>query len=271
MTSERPQPELDRLSTLAALLLLTFGLVRIIDLPSTTFDLTALGLVVSISINSRSIMLALAVALSVVGADWLAQTHPRAPGGRRAIERWILPCLAAIGIGTLLTRIPEGPGLWLALVLAAAVLMTVFLAEFVAIDPEDRRRPVAAVGLEALSYLLLLELAFSLRLLGVRAIFAVPAQLLAGTATAWRLLRLRQPSRRVLAYGVVIGWGLAQMDWGLHYLPLLPLQGALLLTLFFYLGVGASGAILSGDPLSDRLPEYGVVCLLGLAAILGLA
>lgn len=270
MSTESPQPEVDRLSTLAALLLLTFGLIRVIELPSTSFDLTALGLVVPITFNSRSIMLALAVGLSVVGADWLAQTHPRAPAGRRAIERWILPGLASIGIGTLLTRIPEGIGLWLALILAAAVLMSVFLAEFVAIDPEDHRRPLAVIGLEALSYLLLLELSFSMRLLGLRAVFAVPALLLAASATAWRLLRLHQPQRHVLAYGAVIGWGLAQLHWGLHYLPLLPLEGALLLTLFFYLSLGATGAVLGGDPLSDRLPEYALVCLAGLAAILAM-
>lgn len=271
MATERPQPDLDRLSTLAALVLLTYGLVRVIELPTLGLDLTGLGMVIPLSINTRTIMLALAAALAVVGSDWLAEAHPMAPRGRGAIEHWILPGLASYGFGTLLTRVPEGPTLWIGLILAAVALVAVFVAEFIAIDPGDPRRRMALVGLEALAYLLLLQVAFSIRLLNLRGVFSIPILLGSGSAIAWRLLRLRQPAKRVLLHGSSVGWGLAQLGWALHYLPLPPLRGALLLTLAFYVALGLGDAALEGPRLSRRAAEYGLIGALGLGAILVLS
>ncbi len=268
VATERPQPDLDRLSTLAALLLLTYGLVRIIELPTLGLDLTLLGLVIPLTLNTRTVMLALAAALTVVGADWLAEAHPQAPQGRKAIEHWILPGLASFGSGVLLTRVPEGSALWIGLVVTAVALMAVFVAEFIAIDPDDPRRRTALVGLEALAYLLLLQITFSIRLLNLRGVFALPILFGGGAAIAWRLLRLRQPTRRVLLHGASIGWGLAQIGWALHYWPLPPLQGALILTLAFYIGLGLAATILEAATLRHRALEYSLIGLLGMVAIL---
>lgn len=253
---------------MAALVLLSYGMVRVIDLPTISYDLSALGVVIPVTLNTRSAMLALAAALAVVGADWLAASHPRAPSGAGAYARWILPGLAAIGIGSLLTRLPEGGPLWIGLGLAAALLMAVFVAEYITIDREDPRRNLAAMGLEALSYLLLLEFAFSVRVLEWRAVFAVPALFAASGAIAWRLLRLRLPDSRSWLFATTVGWGIGQLAWALHYLPIPPLRGALLLLLSFYLAMAFVVAVLRGQPLARRLLEYGVISAMGLIAIL---
>jgi hypothetical protein len=271
VSNQHPNPDIDRLSTLAALVLLSYGMVRVIDLPTISFELSALGVVIPVMLNTRSAMLALAAALAVVGADWLAASHPHVSSGRPDVARWVLPGLAALGIGSLLTRLPEGGPLWIGLGLAAALLMTVFVAEFTTIDPDDPRRNVAAMGLEALSYLLLLEFAFSVRLLNWRAVFAVPALIVASGALAWRLLRLRLPEARSWLFALMVGWGIGQLAWALHYLPIPPLRGALLILLAFYLVMAFVVAVLQEQGLARRLLEYGLISALGLIAILTLA
>ena len=271
MTDDLPQPDLDRLSVLAALVILAYGLTRVIELPTLAGQLSAFGLLVPLSLDTRSMMLILAAALVVVGADWLTQSHPAAGEGRYAFERWIIPTIAALAVGALLTRLPEGPVLWIGLPLAAGLLITVFVAEFIAIGQQDPRRPWAARALELLALLLLLQGNFFLRLAGVRAVFIIPGMLLVASALAWRLFLLRQPDRRPRIHALAVGWGVAQLAWGLHYWPLPPLQGSLLLVLAFYLSFTTARDVLESRQLAERWPEYALVGGAGLVLILLLA
>ena len=109
VTDDLPQPQLDHLSSLAALVLLAYGLVRIINLPTLSTDISLFGLVIPLTINTRLIMLSLAAALAVVGADWLVRSHPGAAFDGPPMRHWIIPGLAALGVGGLLTRLPSGP------------------------------------------------------------------------------------------------------------------------------------------------------------------
>lgn len=263
----RHQPDLDRLSTLTALVLLVYGLVRVLRLPTLTIEVAGLALLIPITINTRNVMLLLAAALTVIGADWLAMSHPLAERRGRQYEAWIVPGLAALAIGGFVTRLPEGPALWAGLILAASSLIAVLVAEYLVIDAQDPRYRLAARGLEALAYFLLFQGFFTLRASGVRAVFLVPASLLATAAVSWRLLRLWLPQTRSLLYAVVVGWATGQIAWGLHYWPLPPAQEALLLVILFYLLNGLLGQHLRGSLSPGRLAEYAVVGLLGGAAI----
>ena len=271
VSDERPLPDLDRLSTLAALILLAFALARIIQLPSLELEVSAFNLLIPLTINTRNIMLMLAALLSVVGADWLVQSHPQAPTGRRAVERWILPGLTALGIGSLLTRLSEGWPLWIGLVLTTLLLLGVFLAEYLTIDPKDPRRIAAAHGLELLAYMLVLGTAFTFRLMDLRVIFLAPASFAASTSVAWRLFRLRMPHTRSLAHAAVAGWGFGQLAVSLHYWPMPPVQGSLLLILYFYLAVAFIGEVVRGSMNKGRGIELSIIGALGVAGILLLA
>jgi hypothetical protein len=271
VTEQSPLPDLDRLSTLAALILLIFGLARIIDLPSFRFEFSLFSILVPISFNTRSVMLLLAAGLSVVGADWLVEAHPRAASGRRAVERWILPGLTALGIGSLLTRLSEGWQLWLGLLLTTLLLLAVFLAEYLTIDPEDPRRSLASTGLELLAYVLMFGTAFSFRVIDLRLVFLIPAALVASGAVAWRLFRLQQPEKRSLNQAAVAGWGFCQLAIGLHYWPLAPVRGSLFLVLFFYLEVAAMGGMLRDELTLRHLIELALLAGAGAAAIFVLA
>jgi len=268
VTDELPQPQLDHLSSLAALVLLAYGLVRIINLPTLSIEVTLLGLVIPLTINARLIMLSLAAALAVVGADWLVRSHPRSSFDGPPLRHLIIPGLAALGVGGLLTRLPQGAFLWLGLAAGAGLLLAVFVGEFVVVEPADRRYNAAAFGLRTLAYILLLESFFVLRATEVRAVFAIPLILLAGGAVSWRLLSLDHPALKPWPYPLTVGWIGAQIALGLHYWPIAPLRDALLLVLVVYIANNFIGLLLRQDDLRRRGFELLAVGAIGMTAIL---
>jgi len=70
MRGDLPQPDRDRLSTLTALVILSYALIRIVVLPIFSAELTFAGLIFEFKVDTRLIMLTLAAALTVAGADW---------------------------------------------------------------------------------------------------------------------------------------------------------------------------------------------------------
>jgi hypothetical protein len=271
VTDDLPQPQLEHLSSLAALVLLAYGLVRIINLPTLSTDVVLMGLVVPLTIDTRLIMLSLSAALAVVGADWLVRSHPRSTFDGAPVRHWIIPGLAALGVGGLLTRVPEGALLWLGLALGAGLLLAVFIGEFILVEPSDPRYAGASFGLHALAYVLLLESFFVLRATEVRAVYAIPLILVAGSAISWRLLSFDHPDLTPWPYPLVVGWIGAQIALGLHYWPISPLRDALVLVLVLYLANNTAALLLGGNDLRRRSMELLAVAVVGLAAILILA
>ncbi|HMK08966.1 MAG TPA: hypothetical protein VK449_08055 [Anaerolineales bacterium] len=266
-----PRPDRERLSALGALVLLAFTLVRVVDLPTLPFEFTAAGLLIQIEVNRAAVFVCLAAAVTVAGADWLARSHPRGVQGRARLEHVIIPGLATLATGAILTRLEPGPSLWVGLALAAGLLMAVLLAEFIVVDPEDPRRMAALIGLTVLAQILLTGVYFALLSLQVRAIFCIPLAFAATAAVAWRLLRLRLPETHEAPYAVAVGAGIAELMWGLYYLPLSAIQPALILGLLAYLAVQTTVSLLRGRLTRARLAEYAAVAALGTIGVLLLA
>lgn len=229
----RPEPE--RLSALTALVLLTYGLIRMIVLPAVEAEIAAFGLLIKFVFRTQSVMLALAAALAGAGTDWLIQIHPLRSRGRRTVENWVIPALAAVALGVIVIRLPEGPVLWIGLLLGALLLIAIFTAEFIVSYADDPRYDWVATSLLALAFLLLSGMLYSIYALELRAIFAVPLVTLASLAITWRLLRLALPERRLESWAILIGFLVAQIALGLHYWPIPPLRLSLMLALFIYL------------------------------------
>jgi hypothetical protein len=269
---ELPQPDRERLSALTALVVLAYGLIRIVVLPSVALEFSLFGLIVRLNFDTQFVMLSLAAALAASGADWLMRSHPgfeesKAPD----VDHMIVPGLAALGLGAILARVPPGIGLWIGLALAVALIVSVLVAEFVVVDPLDPRRDIAAVGLSSLSTLLLAGAFFAIRGTGLRAVFAIPLVLLAATAVAGRLLTFTTPRNRAWILAGVLGMITAQIGWGLHYLPVSPVQEALILTMVVYLGIGLISAHFTGKLGFGRWVEFGTIAVLGLTAVILLA
>ena len=252
---------------MGALVLLAIGLVRVVSLPVLPVQFSALGLLIRIELNSAFVLILLAGAVTVAGADWLARTHPRPPRGWDRLEFVLIPGLAALAAGAVLTPIAVGPALWIGLALAAGGLMAILVAEFAVIDPTDPRRETASLGLTVLAQVLLTGVYFALFSLGVRAVFSAPLTFLATAAVSWRLLRLRLPEAQPGLYAGAIGAAVAEVAWGLYYLPLAPVQPALLLGLLAYLAIQAVVAHLGQRLTGRRAMEYAIVAAVGLTAV----
>lgn len=271
VANELPQPDLDRLSSLSALILLTYGVVRIARLPTLEAELGLFGLVIPLVVNTRLIMLGLAAALSTLGAHWLVRSHPQLQEERLDYVQLVLPGLAALGLGGLLTSIATGPAFWIGLPLGAAFLMLIFTAEFYAADPTDPRYSAWALVLHILAYLLILEVFFAVRASSLRAIFSVPIVFLTSSTAGWRLLSLQREQPVDFRYALVAGWIAAQLAWALHYLPIYPLQGAIILTLVNYATLTLLARQLSGDLDVREAILAAAVSLLGSIAIIALS
>lgn len=254
---------------MTALILLAYALIRVAELPTIAPEVTLAGLIIRVEIDTRLIMLTLAAMLAAAGSEWLLHSHPKTTPESSTVEHWILPGLASLGLGAILSRLPEGTGLWLGLPVAAALLIAVLVAEFIVFDPQDPRYDVVALILRTLAYLLLAGSLFAVNGLGLRAIFAVPLTFAAAGLVSWRLMRLESTLPGVaLRFALVIGVIAAQLTWALHYWPVPPLQIALINGLSVYLNYHLISLIRRGELGRGRLIEIMVVGVLGLVAII---
>lgn len=272
MMDRSPQPDRDRLSALTALVILVYALLRIVDLPELSMETTVFGLLLRINFNTPLVMLTLSAALTAAGADWIVRGHPLADDSARTAEHWIIPGLASLGIGAILSQLPTGPTLWIGLPFAAFLLMIVLIAEFIVFNPQDPRYEFARVGLRTLTYLLLVGALFAIHAVNPRAFYLVPLVFLASVAVSWRLQRLEAIApRRSLVYALMTGALGAQAAWAFHYWPISPLKASLILALWVYLSHGWARSLEKDQSGVGTLIELGLVAGVGLAAILFLA
>jgi hypothetical protein len=272
MVDRMPQPDRDRLSALTALVILIYALLRIVDLPEINLQTTILGLLISMNFNMPLVLLSLSAALTAAGADWIVRGHPNAMQGTRTAEHWIVPGLASLGIGAILSQLPTGATLWVGLPLAALLLIAVLIGEFIVFDPNDPRYDFARVGLRTLAYLLLVGTIFAIHAVNLRAFYLVPLTFVASVAVSWRLQRLEaiQPKRSLL-YALMTGVLGAQAAWAFHYWPLSPLKVSLILALWVYLTHGWARSLEKQETGLGTIIELGLVAGVGLTAIIFLA
>ncbi|TFH33331.1 MAG: hypothetical protein E4G99_11565, partial [Anaerolineales bacterium] len=147
MSPQFPRPDRDRLSALTALVILIYALLRIVRFPTFSFETSLLGLTISIQLNTPLVLLTLAAVLTAAGADWIVRGHPRAVQGTRTAEHWIIPGLASLAVGAILSQLPAGPALWISLPTAALLLIAVLIGEFIVFDHEDPRYDIARVSI----------------------------------------------------------------------------------------------------------------------------
>jgi hypothetical protein len=235
MASRYPTPGFNQISSLTALVLLSYGLIRMITLPSVETEFALLGLLIKIEFRTQSIMLILVAALAASGVDWLIRNHPYFKGNILILEHWVLPALAAVAIGVIVLQIPESPQLWLGLFLGALLLVGVLWAEFIVSFQRDPRYGTVTIALNGLAFLLLTGSYFAIYALQLRVVFAIPIILVLTSAVIWRLFRMGFPGDRVWPWGMMISIITAQVAVALHYWPISPLRTSLLLSFISYL------------------------------------
>jgi hypothetical protein len=260
-------PNADRLSVLAAIILLAYALTPFVELPGRSLSIEIPGFFLSIEINLRTLVASLVACLTATGADWLLRDHP-AIGDGPTVQHWLLPSLTAWVLGIPLFQLPFGAMWWAVFAIGGVLLMMVLVAEYIVVDPEDIRYAPASAGLIAVSFALFLTLAIVLHSAGTRLFLILPALMLAGGLVSLRTLRLRSQSGWKILEALMIVLIVGQVTAALHYWPLSSISfGLAVLGPTYSLTTLVSG-LDEGKPLRQALLEPTVVLLVVLVAAL---
>jgi hypothetical protein len=220
-----PNPE--RLSVLTATILLAYTLTRFVDLPGWVYTAHPLGILVSIHINVQTIIPLLVAGIMAAGTSWLMSDHPVLKGEtspRPGLEHWLLPAVVAWVIGIPLSQSPVGYQWMLGLFITGWLLVLILTAEYIAIDPEDLRQPIAEAGLTAVSFAAYLVLAIALRAAETRLYLILPALALTAGVISLRTWHLRLGGEWLLIEAGLVVVITGQIAAALHYWPLPPVS-----------------------------------------------
>jgi hypothetical protein len=246
-----PNPE--RLSLLAATILLAIALGRFIRLPVIDLSTQLPGFYLSLRISAQVFVAFIVAGLTAAGVDWLLRDHPAMRRGRR-MEHWLLPGLTALTLGVPLFQMPLSPLWWLGFAVSGAVLMLVLLAEYIIVDPQDVRRPLASIGLTAVAFTLYLVLIAGLRFAELRLFLITPAAGLACGLIGLRVLRLRLDDHWAILEAGLCALITMQLAAALHYWPISPVTYALTL-----LGPGYALTTFFGNLAAGENPRQAAV------------
>lgn len=259
-TKRQLMPDTGHLSVFTAALALSFLIARFVHLPvawETTLPLP--GLVLSFRLTTGGIVALIIALISLGGTLGMLQRHPllqpQANLVTDLLPHAVLPTVSAWGVEALLQRLPP-TSLWaLALAVGMIFILAVLLAEYVAVDPGDRRYPWAATMLNALGFLTLLLLAYTLHAAGWRVAYAVPV--LGGmiTLVVLRALYLQIPGHWRPVEAALVAMTALHPAAAWRYLPLSSLDYALLLMGITYAATLFTAHISEGHTPRESLGE----------------
>jgi hypothetical protein len=239
---------------LTAAVLLAYALSRLIQTPQFTVELQLPGFYFSYPISLSTVMVFLATGLTATGMDWLLRSHPSL-GEKRTVEHWVLPTLATFIIGIPLTILPSGYTWWIGFGIGSLLLVLVFLAEYIVVEPSAPNYAIATAGLTALSFAVYLILTTALRFSGARLFLLAPALFIAAGLVSLRTLHLRSGQKWEFSWALGIALVCTQVGAGLHYWPVSPIQFGLALLGALYALSTLTGNLLEGIPLRRALVE----------------
>ena len=265
----RHLPDAEKLSILAALILLAYALARFISIPVNEIEIQLPGVLISFQLNVRTVVALLVAGITAAGSDWLLRQHPRIEG-HRTIEHWILPGVTAWVIGLPIFQLPLGLSWWLWFFIGGTLLISVMVAEYITIDPDDIRQPIATSGLTAVAYALFLVLMITVKDAGARLFMLLSALILAIGAISLRTLHLRLHGRWAFLYSLVIVVIVAQITSAIYYLPMSSVSFGLILMGLTYGLTGVIVNLANGLTLRRALVEPGSVFIIVLFTVLWL-
>lgn len=269
VSNSRSAVDANRIVVLVATVLLSYALTRLVQAPQFTLEFQFPGFYFSYPLSVRIIMVLLTAGLTATGMDWLIQSHPYFEGGP-TVEYWLLPTLATFIIGLPLTILSLGLAWWISFVIGGLLLLLIFQAEFIAVDPSSPNYAIATSGLTALSYAVFLILATALRFNGVRLFLLAPILWSVSGLVAIRNLKLVLGGDWKITWAIGTGFICMQIGVGLHYWPVSPLQYGLVLFGVLYAMISLASSLLENIQLSRAVIEptiiLGISC--GIAIVL---
>ena len=254
-------PDRDKLSVVTAAMAIAILSGRFVHLPAWQITVPLPGFTLPIHFGLPGAMALLIAALTVAGVDWILGDHP-ALETRTTLPHWLLPALTAWVLEVLLQRLPGGIAWWSTLFAGIGLWFLVMLAEYIVVDGEDLRYPLAATGLIALGFLLFFLLTVAVRSAGLRLFFTAPMLGLAAATVALRAFNLQlhglwKPVEAIFILAIT-----TQLAAAFHYLPIPPVAFGLILTAITYAATVYIGNLLEEEPPSQAVVEPLVVLAL---------
>jgi hypothetical protein len=258
-------PDFDRVSVLAGMITLAYIMTHFVDIPTQVMALQLPGVYLAVQIDINTLVGILVAGLTAVGADWIFQDHPARKD--RILPHLILPALSAWVIGLPLNQTPFGWGWWLVLAGGVLLLTLVLIGEYISINTEDTRQPLAAAGLTAVSYALYLVLATSLRSGGTRLFLALPGLTLGAWLVSLRVLHLRLQGQWLVYENAIIASIVSQFTAALYYWPITPVAFGVLVLGPTYALTSLIGGLVEERPLRNAIiePALAVLIAIGVA------
>jgi hypothetical protein len=259
-------PNTDRLSILAASILLAYALLPFIQLPERILILQIAGIAFEFKINFFTIIVIINMGMAAAGTDWLLSDHPR-QANQRIYQHWLIPALTTWVIGVPLSTLAIGPRWWAVFAFGGFLLVLVLVSEYITVDPYDTRHAPAAVGLTAVSYALFLILTITLVAAGTRLYVLLPGLGLAVFFVTLRNMNLRLGSRWYFVWAAASALVVGQIAAALHYLPISPVRFGLIILGLAYSLASVAGSLEEGRTWRDLWLEPAIM----LAILWGLA
>lgn len=254
MNERRYLPDSNQVGVLTAAVLLAYALAHLIRTPEFNLELQLPGFYFSYPISLNTVMVLLAAGLTATGMDWMLQSHPSL-GETPTIEYWVLPTLSTFIIGISLTILPPSNNWWIGFGIGGLLLVLVFLAEYIVVEPSAPQYALATAGLTALSYAVYLILITALRYSGARLFLVAPAMFIAASLVSLRTLHLRTGQKWEFYWALGIALVCTQIGAALHYWPVSPVQFGLALLGPLYALSTMTTNLLEGIPLHRALTE----------------
>jgi hypothetical protein len=224
-------PDINRLSIVSAAIMLAFALTRIVSFQTQMISFAVFGIVIEFFIDFSTVITLFTVILAAAGMDWLIQSHPKVDQHQSFLthsRHWVVPIFTTLVIGVVLNSFSGGPYWWVIYGLGSILLIAVLIAEFNVVTPEMNKHPLATVGLIGLSFALFFLLTVAVFSSNLRLYIRLPLLALGAMMVVSRTLYLRVGHWYVF-WALTISMVLSEIVVGFHYLPLLPIQYALIL------------------------------------------
>jgi hypothetical protein len=218
VSSQLVQPETRKISILIATVLLVYALARFITIPETDFAMQLFGVYISLHLNIRTLISLIVIGLTASGSYWMLSDHPHTRR-QKIYNHLFLPALSVWVIGYPIIQLPFSPLWLLSYLVGGFVFALVLYAEFITIDQEDARRPVAVVLLTVVSFTIYLTMIIVLYNQATRLLILLPAIFLGSILVSYRTIQLHTHFPRPILESGTIAIISCQISAALHYWP----------------------------------------------------
>ena len=262
----------DRTSVTVGIILVGIILLLVLEIPSRTFELDALGTPLTFDLTGTWLVSTLLLGLACAGTEAIMRTHPQVRRHiiRHTFPNWILPGLTTLA---LVQFLPQSPNLlyWLlGLVIGGGILAGLILAHYYLLspspDPIPQTRKLVQGSLDLVAYLLALIFFTIIYRTRLRSLVTATQVTIIAFLLALSILGTRTPTRWL--YAGLIGLILGETTWALNYWRANVLTVGVLLMLLFYALVGIVQQHLRSQLNRRTVLEYLGVVILGIVIVI---